>query len=196
MPDYKPNSHRYKEGRSEALPEKHIKKVVTGNVQTRKKSGLNKLGDVFISDDAKNVKEYFVTDMAVPFIKKSIITIIDMILNGGTPTYTNGHSNKPKVRYGKFYDDDRRPSGTNVRPRFDFDDIEYEHRGEAEAVLDAMCDALDTYKIVTVADMYDMAGLSQPYTSNKFGWTNLRDARVIRSGGKYIIDLPKALPID
>jgi hypothetical protein len=51
--------------------------------------------------------------------------------------------------------------------------------------------------MVTVADMYDMADSTAPYTSNRYGWTSLRTAEVKRvQGGYYIIDLPKAAPID
>ena len=50
--DYKPNSQR--------LPDKPRKaeKVVSGPVKRKKKSEASKLKDVFISEDATNVKSY------------------------------------------------------------------------------------------------------------------------------------------
>ena len=59
-----------------------------------------------------------------------------------------------------------------------------------------MQDVIDSYGVVTVADMYDMAQLTQPYTSNKYGWMNIRNAEVKRVSDGYIIKLPKAMPID
>lgn len=200
MNDYKPNSHRFKEEqkREVSTHEKRATAVISGGAaKTREKSGLTKVAQTFISDDIKNVRSYLVMDVIVPTIKKSIITIIDMALNGGTPSYTNRGSGS-KVSYRKYYDDprdDRRSSERN-RTRFDYDVIEFESRPDAEAVLDEMHNVLHEYKIVRVADLYDIADLSAPFTSNRFGWTSLRDARVVRSGGKYIIDLPKAMPID
>ena len=61
-----------------------------------------------------------------------------------------------------------------------------------------MEDLLDQYKLVSVADLYDLVGISGDYTDNKYGWTNLRNARVerLRYEDGYILKLPKALPLD
>lgn len=201
MQDYKPNSHKYREGQKENSGEKRVQKaIVQGTVRTKKKTGLTKFAEVFISEDIHNVKDYWIQDMLVPTLKKALITTLDMILNGGNQTVTGGRpsSGARKISYGRFYDDPRddRRSNERTRTRLDFDDIGFPSRGEAEAVLDEMLNIIDRYKFVTVADMYDLAGLSEPFTSHKYGWTNLRDARVVRSGSEYILDLPKALPID
>jgi hypothetical protein len=67
----------------------------------------------------------------------------------------------------------------------------------AESVREEMCNVIEEYGFVTVADMYDMAGLDQPYTSNKFGWTSIRSAESIRlRDGGYILKLPRPMPID
>ena len=71
-------------------------------------------------------------------------------------------------------------------------DITFETRGDAEAVLEQMDDVIDRYGIVTVADMYDMADLTAPYTSNKYGWTSINSAEVVRVRDGYILKLPKA----
>ena len=41
-----------------------------------------------------------------------------------------------------------------------------------------------------------MADLTSPYTSNKYGWTNIRSAEAVRVRDGYILKLPKAMPID
>ena len=75
--EYLPNSHRYKEGQKESLPEKkRVEKVIHGKVKVRPKSGLHKLTDVFISEDAANVKSYIVMDVLVPAVKKAISDMI------------------------------------------------------------------------------------------------------------------------
>ena len=97
MENYKPNSHKYKE-ESKQLPatteeRPKVEKVVTGKVKTKKKSQVTKFADIFISEDAANVKSYVFMDILVPAIKKAISDIvidsIDMIFYGGT-----GHSRK------------------------------------------------------------------------------------------------------
>lgn len=200
MQDYKPNSHRFKEEQKAAQSEKRVQKVVNGKTRTKQKSGLSKVAGVFISDDVHNVGDYLLHDIAIPTLKKAALSTLDMILNGGTPTYTaNNRSSTSKVSYRQYYDDprDSHRASSNPRTRFDFNTIEFETRGEAEAVREAMFDTIETYGFVTVADMYDMAGLNQPFTSNKYGWTNIRNSEVVRQlGGGYIIKLPKAMPID
>lgn len=204
MNDYTPNSHRYKEEKKAAAnEEKKIEKVVHGTAKTKKKSEISKLADVFISEDVSNVKSYVLMDVLVPAIKKAISDIvtngIDMILYGESGRRRSGGSTS-RVSYRNYYDqrsDDRRPEDrATTRSRFDFDEIVFQSRGEAEAVRDQMDDLIDRYGVVTVADMYDMADLTQPYTSNRYGWTNIRSATVERVRDGYVIRLPKAKPID
>ena len=202
MAEYPANSHRSKElateGRSE---ERKVQKVVSGKVTT-KKNEVRKLTDIFISEDARNVKSYIFMDVLVPAIKKAISDIvtdgIDMILYGGSGS---GHKTKPSnsVSYRNYYESPRNsmPSRNDPqRSRFDYDDIVFESRGEAELVREQMVDMIERYGFVTVADMYDMADLTSPYTSNKYGWTNIRSAEAVRVRDGYILKLPKAMPID
>lgn len=201
MNDYKPNSHTYKETKQEAVPEKKVQKVVNGKVKT-KKNDVRKFTDIFISEDVGNVKNYVLMDVLVPAIKKALSDIvkdgIDMILYGESGRSRKSSSGSTYVSYRSYSDprDDRRPSRPATSNRFNYEDLIFETKGEAEAVLDQMCDLIDTYKFVTVADLYDMCELTAPYTSNKYGWTNLRNAETVRVREGYVIKLPRAVPID
>ena len=42
----------------------------------------------------------------------------------------------------------------------------------------------------------DLVGVTGNYTDNKYGWTNIRNAEVVRVRDGYRIKLPRALPID
>lgn len=201
MGDYQPNSHRSKELQKTTGKEKKIEKVVSGTAKIKKKSEMGKIAKVFISEDAKNVKDYFLMDVVVPMIKKGLMGALDMILNGGNGNYSGNRSTASKVSYRKFYDDrrDDRHSYSDRsrnRARFEYDDILYETRAEAEAVLDRMCEAIEEYEQVSVGDMYDMADLTAPFTSNKYGWTSLRTAHVAKVHDGYIIKLPEVKPLD
>lgn len=198
MDNYKSNSHRAK-AEQEKQQKRKFDKVVSGKTKT-KKNEMRKLRDVFISEDVGNVKSYIFMDVLVPAIKKAVSDIvrdgIDMILYGGTKR--SGSSSGSKVSYRNYYDskDDRRRSDPRESTRFDYDDIIYEHRGDAEAVLTQMRDAIERYGIVSVADMYDMANEPAPYTGFRYGWTSIRTAEVVRGRDGYTIKLPKAVAID
>ena len=205
-PVYTPNSHKYKEEQKAAAPvEKRVQKVVKDPAKT-KKNEVRKLADIFISEDVANVKNYIFMDVLVPAVKKAIYDIvtngIDMFLYGGTGKGKSSGSPGAKVSYRSYYDQKNSGSGyrgsENVRSNngFEYDDIEFQHRGEAEAALQQMHDAIARYGIVTVADLYDMAGLTAPYTSQKYGWMNVNGVNVMRTRDGYVLKLPRAVPID
>ena len=198
----KPNSNKYKEEKKETS-EKKVEKVVQGAVKTKKKSEVRKFTDVFISEDAANVKNYIFMDVLVPAIKKAVSDIItngvDMILYGESGRRQR-KSPSSQVSYTNYYnrkrDDDRGYSGTRTNNGYDYDDIVLESRGEAEEVLERMSELIDVYGVVTVADLYDLVGITGPYTNNKYGWTNLRNAEPIRVNGGYLLKFPKVGPVD
>ena len=200
--EYKSNSHRSKEGKTEALTDrKKVEKVVHGRVRTKPKSGISKITDIFISEDAANVKSYIVMDVLVPAVKKAISDIvrdgIDMILYGES----RGRKSSSASGYVSYRDysrsDDRdRFRDSRSRSSYAHDDIVLDSRGEAEEVLTRMDELIDTYGNVSVADLYDLVGKSSEYTDNKYGWTDIRNAEPIRVRDGYMLKLPKALPIN
>lgn len=211
MENYKPNSHKYKE-ENKQLPatteeKPKVEKVITGKVKTKKKSQVTKFADIFISEDAANVKSYVFMDVLVPAIKKAISDIvtdgIDMILYGGTgqSRKRSGGSNATYVSYRNYSDRDRRDDrrrddGYRSRSRYSFEDIILDNRADAEEVLDRLDELLDQYSMVRVSDLYDLVGITGEYTDNKYGWTSLSTARVepVRGGG-YMLKMPNPMPI-
>lgn len=203
-PVYAPNSHKYKEEQKNPVPtEKRVQKVVKDPARTRTNE-VRKLADIFISEDIANVKNYIFMDVLVPAIKKAIYDIvtngIDMFLYGGTGKGKSSGSSS-KISYSRYYDQ-KNSSGyrgsENVKSQngFEYDDIEFRNRGEAEAALQQMQDAIVRYGLVTVADLYDMAGLTAPYTSQKYGWISVSGVGVMRTRDGYVLKLPRAVPID
>lgn len=204
MDNFVPNSNKFKEEQKNKLVErkdrKPISKVTKGKVKVKKKSELHKLADTFISEDVAKVKSYVIGDVLIPAIKKAISDIvtngIDMILYGET-----GHSKRSsssRISYSKYYDDrrdDRRSSTSASRSRYDYDDVIFETRDEAKEVLERMDELIDLYGVASIADFYDLAGITGNYTDNKYGWTNLASADVVRVRDGYTIKLPRVRPL-
>lgn len=203
MEEYVGNSNASKAQKA-AQQEKEIHKVVTGSVKTQKKGGLQKLSDVFISEDVSNVKSYILMDVLVPAMKKAISDIvtngIEMILYGESGSKRSSSSGS-KVSYRSYYESrDRDPrDSASYRPAggFDYDNIVFNNRGDAERVLTAMQDIIDLYGVVSVGDLYDLADVSTTnYMANKYGWSDIRIANTVRVRDGYILKLPKPLPIN
>ncbi len=206
MDEYKPNSHRFKEEKNKAAPpedSRKVEKMICGTVKSKKKSEIQKLADVFISEDAASVKSYILMDVLVPAMKKAISDIVtngvDMLLYGEN-RHDRKNSRASKVSYRDYYNrrDDDRDSSRHSRARtgYDYDDIILDNRGEAEDVLSRMDELIDTYGIVSVADFYDLVGITGKYTDNNYGWTDIHSAKVVSVRDGYLIKLPRALPVN
>lgn len=191
--EYKSNSHVSKELTKD---KKEIKPVA--RAKTKKK---NTLVDTFISEDAQNIKSYILMDVLVPAIKKAVSDIvtdgISMLLYGDTSHENRRSSGSASyVSYNRYSDRDRRDDRNTNRSRYSYDDVILNNRGEAEEVLMRMDEILDTYGVVSVADLYDLVGISGSHTDNKYGWTNLRNAEAVRVRDGYLLKLPRPYPID
>ena len=198
MEEYTPNSHKFK---AEIAEKKKVEKVVKGKVGTRKKSGVRKLTDIFVSEDAANVKSYILMDVLIPSVKKAISDIvtngIDMILYGGSGQ-TKKLSLSSKNSYRNFYerDDERYRESRKAKIGYSYDEIVLETRGEAEEVLTRMDELIETYGMVSVADLYDLVGITCNYTDNKYGWTSVRNAEPVRTRDGYVLKLSRPIPIN
>ena len=63
-------------------------------------------------------------------------------------------------------------------------------------MLQQMDDLIANYGLVSVADLYDLVGINGSYTDNRYGWTNIANAKVVRVPTGYMLKLPKVMPLD
>lgn len=203
MEDYAGNSHKSKiqakdAGSANEIKKPKMEKVVSGKVTTRKKSELSKLARFFVPEDTENVKSYIIMDVIIPSIKKALTDTLDAILypGGGKPNARK--TTASKISYSGFYaePEDRYRSIPRDRSPFDLEYVTFETKGDAKAVLNVMDEAISVYGVVSVGDFYDLANVSTTnHAINKYGWTNIRNAEVVRVKDGWIIKLPKPMPI-
>lgn len=210
IPDYKPNTKKYKEeqAQQQTTEKPKVEKVINGTAKVKKKSELRKFADNFIAEDAESVKSYVVRDVVIP----SVIDLIEDIVVGGIRTLLRGdsgrrdsrdrgrYSGSPSyVNYTRYSDrDDRRRDRDDNRSRRGYDqgNVVVNSRADAEAVIEQMDGIMDTYGMVSVADLYDLVGMTANFTDNNYGWTNIRNAKPVRlRDGGWEIQMPKAIPI-
>lgn len=200
MAEYTNNSFKAKEEKKERT-EKQA--VVSKTPKTRKKSEIRKAAGLFISEDASTVKEHLIQDVVIPTAKDLIVNVITDAVNiifwgstrrkSGSGTRIGYASRFDEVRDPRDRDRDRRRDRTAI----EYDDIIFDNRGDAEAVLANMDACLEQYGTVTVLDLFDFAGVTtHNYMADRYGWKNLSNAEVRRIRDGFIIDLPRAFPID
>lgn len=186
------------------IGKKKVNKVVNGNVKTKKKSKADELADDFIAQSMTSVVSDIFTEVLLPSFKNMISDAvksgIDRLLYGDSSYRANSNTTPAsKISYNKYYTEQstRKPDvPVRIRETYDYNNIVFNSRGDAEAVLMSMDELISQYEVVRVADLYDLAGITGDYTDYRYGWTDIRSARIERVRDGYIIRMPKALPLD
>lgn len=188
---------------------KKIDKVVEGDVVRRKKPLGKRFVETFIGGDTKGVANYIVMDVLLPAAKDTIADAfsqgIERMLFGEVRSTSRRTGNRPGqgyTSYNRFSSssssrrEDSRTVSRQARARHDFDEIILATRVEAEEVIERLFDLVSNYDSATVADLYELVGLSGNYTDNNWGWTDIRGAGVTRVRSGYLLDLPRPEPLD
>lgn len=214
--EFPSNSKNPKGPNKETPQEKKIEKVVTGEVQTRKKPLGKRFMETFAGADSKSVLEYVVMDVMVPAAKDMIADAVSQGVErklfgevrsasrraggfrpGGVAGFTAYNRMTPGASARREPMDPRGPSiSRRARATHNFDEIILATRAEANEVLDGLYNVVSQYEVASVADLYEMVDLPSNFTDNKWGWTDLRGAEVTRVRSGYLLDLPRPEPID
>lgn len=188
-------------------PVKKIRQVAKGKV--RKQGLVRKLMRYIVEDTIESAKERTLADIIVPGIKTLIFDAftdtLDLVLFGGSGDVSrssrrasNGRKDG-RTSYDKYYDDKKR-RGHSRGPYRDLpndpDDIIMDTRREAQNVLEELDYMIHKYGQASIADFYDIVGVTSEFTDNHYGWTSIRDAgiRPVREG--FLIVLPRTHVLD
>lgn len=207
MENYQGNSNKDKKPKS-GEPAKKIEKVVTGEVVQKQKGVGRKFKEVFFGGDAKTAALYVTADVLLPALRN---LIVDSVTKGaerlvfGESMYSR---RRPEMRGSRVeYNNMARREVIPVRgyergplraqpprasrERREFEDYIVETKAEADIVVERLMDILDSYDMVSLADLHELLGLPHDqHTDNKWGWTYLKNVeiRAVREG--YLIALP------
>jgi hypothetical protein len=213
MEDYPPNSDHAKEEPA-TEPAKKVEKVIEGEVIRRKKPLSKKFSEIFIGGDSRSVGSYILYDVFIPAAKDTLADMmsqgVERMLFGETRStsrrpYHRRNGGSGYVSYNQYsrqtppWDDRREPSrGPNRKARatHDFDEIILPNRSDAEGVIDRLFELVSKYESATVADLYELVGITESYTDGKWGWTDIRGAGVTRVRNGYLLDLPRPEPLN
>lgn len=185
---------------NKAVERKKLDRVTTTPVAKKKAGFAVKAVSAFVGEDIHNVGEYLIYDVTIPAIKNLLSDMVsqgvERLLFGESSPRARSGSGGSRVSYGSYSrpgmaPGNRRDASARSRRYHDFSDIELESRDEAYLVLDRLGDLVDEYGLATVADLYDLCGITTEYTDENWGWTSSRNMSVIRSRHGYMLQLPK-----
>lgn len=217
MENYPPNSHKAKDGvpakKAAKPPAKKIEKVITGEVVLRKKPLGKRFAETFFGGDAKGVLKYVLLDVLVPGMKDNFSDAVsqgvDKMLFGEVRGRSRGSvvgQAVARTAYNQF--SNSRSTGSRMRedPRtaisrraqenHDFREIVLATKVEAEEVIDGLFTLISEYEVATVADLYELLGVSGNFVDEKWGWEDIRGAGAVRVKGGYLLDLPRPVPLN
>lgn len=210
--DYAGNSKTDKEKATteDKKPPKEVKKIVSEPTAIKKKGLGRKFKDVVIEADFKSVFRYIVEDIMIPGAKAMLVNSVsngaERMVYGDRRRGSSSSGQGSRISYSGISKTMLGGSPMRGAPALERgsrssrrtqDDVIIPSRKEAEEILELMCDIIDNYEQVSVADFNEM--VDQPYnphTDQKWGWTYLGDVQILQvRGGGYIIDLPPAEPL-
>jgi hypothetical protein len=205
------NSRKLRAARAaqETPKEKRQEKIIAGDVVQRKKRLSRRFVEAFFGDEGvEDAVQGFLAEILVSAFKSMVSDTVGQFSNAlrdgsdkflyGTTRRTITTARGPYTSYNRV---------TGVRPAYnqisdrsrtlhDFDDVILQSRGEAEDVLDRMRELISQFDAATVADFYDLVGITGNFTDDRWGWTDLRSAKVTHVRGGYLISMPRTQPID
>lgn len=201
MEDYPSNNPR-KQQRAETPTKKQVTAVVSDGVTVRKKSVSKKFAQAYFGGSAREAGQRAFWTVLLPRIKDLTrdygIAMIDGVLFGeqARPTSSNSIG---RVAYNSAFKGSQiigqqsSPApqiSRRARAAHDFDEIVFDSRDKAQAVIDGLYTLLSQYGVATVGDLYDLCGITQEFTNENWGWTNLSGSGIAYAGGAYLLNLP------
>ena len=175
--------------------------VKSGKAKVKKPSTASKFAKMFLSEDARSTKDYVIEDVLVPKAKDLITSILKSIVDtlfygrGGGGSSSRSNSSYVSYRdYGSSRKEERRSGTYRSQPMFS--DIIFDNPQDATEVLARMEEIIDRYRIATVGNLYDLAGLKVPFTAENYGWADFKNAKVVKTADGFVIKTPPCMPID
>lgn len=203
MDQYPPNNKKAKEV---SKPDKKVERVIESEATVRKKPLGRQFTDTFIGGDAKSALNFVIFQVLVPAARDALAEAgsqgIERLIFGDSRRKASSTAATGHVSYNRFSHRSTPKSpgfmeiSRRARATHDFGEILLQTRGEAEAVIEQLFEIVSRFGVVTVADLYDLIGLGSTHADNKWGWTELRGANVVKTRHGYLLDLPDTEPLD
>ena len=195
------NSIKKDETKQPELPEA----IIEGEVKKKKQTFGDKAKKLLIKEDAKSVWSYVFGDILIPALKNTFVSMVqngvDLWVNGSVTSKRNAGNGGRVTRtpYSSYYQEDEDYRGRRkayAAPTYSYDEIEFDSRGDAEAVLMRLRQRIFEFGSVSIAYLYSLVRWSSDWTANQYGWINLEQAYIMRTtSGTFVLKLPRPVEL-
>lgn len=201
--EFKPNSYKSRAERQQQsqqtdAPPDDIK---INNVKFRKRTPIQKFTDAFIQGDADTIKKYVWEKLVIPKSKEMassvLTTVVNMFIYGDARKSDNKRRTS-HVSYRDYYDDER-PESRRDRDRYsewnrsvlDFEDPLFDTYEDADELRETLDDIISRKGEVSVAYLYQILRKSTRSVDYDWGWTNLKDTKIIYTDEGWWLKMPR-----
>lgn len=207
--DFPGNSNKSRIVKPEVKEKKSVEKITDGVAIQRKRPLSRKVFESFSGEGAQDAGSYVLFDVLIPAAKTAISDAVSQFVerklfgdNRSRSSSSSGRRNN-FTEYNRMHNSSssspmapKRDMSSRARAGHDFNEIVLATRGEAETVMDTLGELVNEYGQATVSDLYDLVGITGSFTDDKYGWTDLREAKHRRVREGYLLDLPKTTVLD
>lgn len=186
-------------------PKKEIKAVVSGAKKVQRPAS-RRFFDYLFAESPKDLAKKVGRDVVVPRVKAGFEQAFNEFLSG--MLWGNGMARPPSnlvqgavIRPGggiNYNAASTQPSSmTQARQAIvsqssgNYQDLVLPSQGFAETLLANLIDLLNQYRVVAVADLYELAGMTPAISDNSYGWTSLDTARISKVRDGFLLELPR-----
>ena len=188
--------------RFSSKPEEPSKKAVVSAPAEKKKNPIRDIGGNIIETVVKPTFKSMLYNAFTNGLSMALFGRTNGTNNtfGGKVTYLDGSTNY--VNYSAYANGnvDRFGGVTNFSAKSvaQYEEIEFETESDARAVLETMKEDNARYGFVKVSSYYEYARYKSQWSTNNYGWTNVRNCEVKYNAmhNKWYINLPKPQPLD
>ena len=184
-----------------------MSKIINGEARVTDASSDRPAGKIKISkflrsiftgsDDIRSIADYLIDDVFVPQVQKTLADMgksaLDrLIYKDKSPAST---SRVEPIGYSTIFTNKTKVSTNTSKPRFGT--LILDNVDDCKMLLNNMQAIIDRNGIVTVLQLYDMAGHNTDvYTAQKYGWTNIDSAKIIKTDEGWRLDMPIPMMLD
>ena len=194
-------------------PEK-LKPISDKVIKTKKHGPVSSFSDVFFATTPEAARDHVVTNIFLPALKDLLFDMVSGYFSmflfdrpwgyrgrgissraADASVYNQAFSRGSNISRERVAAAVNKGGAPSMSKRME-DELIFDDMGTAQEYLDNFREALAMFGRLSIADVYDMCGLSHSYTDEKYGWLNLAQAQIRRVGdGQYTIVLPRAVPL-
>lgn len=182
-------------------PKKHIAPVISGATQAPRPA-TRRFMDFMFAESPRSLSAKIGRDVIVPRIKAGLEEAFNSFVHGmfwgnGAKPMSNMVSGTVLRAGGTQYHQISSlpagavPTAAPTTSSGNYQDLVCPTQQEAEILLSNLYATLNQYRVVAVADLYEMARIKPQPSDNAFGWYSLDGARISKVRDGYLLELPR-----